>query len=93
MISPIVYKRSLATVNIFVPVFYMPSVTTVLSATETEKSKAGLRTWQKNNPGALEGGKHTWLRYPPMLRELSPWIRPWMSRAISTVLEWDVSVS
>jgi hypothetical protein len=32
----------------------MPSVTTVLSATETEKSKAGLRTWQKNNPGALE---------------------------------------
>tara|TARA_Y100001973_G_C5152576_1_gene308932 strand:- start:176 stop:955 length:780 start_codon:yes stop_codon:yes gene_type:complete len=33
---------------------YMPSVTTVLSATETEKSKAGLRTWQANNPGALE---------------------------------------
>jgi len=33
---------------------YMPSVTTVLSATETEKSKAGLRTWQKNNPGELE---------------------------------------
>ena len=33
---------------------YMPSVTTILSATETEKSKAGLRTWQKNNPGALE---------------------------------------
>jgi len=33
---------------------YMPSVTTVLSATESEKSKAGLRTWQKNNPGALE---------------------------------------
>ena len=32
----------------------MPSVTTVLSATETEKSKAGLRTWQKNNPGMLE---------------------------------------
>jgi len=26
---------------------YMPSVTTILSATETEKSKAGLRTWQK----------------------------------------------
>ena len=26
----------------------------LLSATETEKSKAGLRTWQKNNPGALE---------------------------------------
>ena len=33
---------------------YMPSVTTVLSATETEKAKAGLRNWQKNNPGALE---------------------------------------
>lgn len=33
---------------------YMPSVTTVLSATESEKSKAGLRTWQQNNPGALE---------------------------------------
>jgi len=33
---------------------YLPSVTTVLSATETEKSKAGLRTWQANNPGALE---------------------------------------
>ena len=32
----------------------MPSVTTVLSATESEKSKAGLRTWQINNPGALE---------------------------------------
>ena len=33
---------------------YMPSVTTVLSATETAKSKASLKTWQKNNPGALE---------------------------------------
>ena len=33
---------------------YMPSVTTVLSATETEKSKAGLRTWNINNPGKLE---------------------------------------
>lgn len=33
---------------------YLPSVTTVLSATESEKSKAGLRTWQTNNPGALE---------------------------------------
>ena len=33
---------------------YLPSVTTVLSATETEKSKKGLRTWQQNNPGALE---------------------------------------
>ena len=33
---------------------YMPSVTTVLSATETEKAKKSLRTWQQNNPGALE---------------------------------------
>ena len=33
---------------------YLPSVTTVLSATESAKSKAGLKTWQKNNPGALE---------------------------------------
>lgn len=33
---------------------YLPSVTTVLSATETAKSKASLKTWQKNNPGALE---------------------------------------
>lgn len=33
---------------------YLPSVTTVLSATETEKSKAGLRNWQINNPGGLE---------------------------------------
>ena len=33
---------------------YMPSVTTVLTATETEKSKASLRIWQQNNPGALE---------------------------------------
>ena len=29
-------------------------MTTVLSATETEKSKAGLRTWNINNPGKLE---------------------------------------
>ena len=33
---------------------YLPSVTTVLSATESEKSKKGLLTWQQNNPGALE---------------------------------------
>ena len=33
---------------------YLPSVTTVLSATESAKSKAGLKTWQQNNPGALE---------------------------------------
>ena len=33
---------------------YLPSVTTVLSATESEKSKAGLRQWQEKNPGALQ---------------------------------------
>ena len=33
---------------------YLPSVTTVLSATESEKAKKGLATWQKNNPGGLE---------------------------------------
>lgn len=33
---------------------YMPSVTTVLSATETEKAKKGLQNWQKKNPGGLE---------------------------------------
>lgn len=33
---------------------YLPSVTTVLSATESEKSKASLKTWQANNPGKLE---------------------------------------
>lgn len=33
---------------------YLPSVTTVLSATETEKSKKGLQQWQLNNPGALQ---------------------------------------
>ena len=33
---------------------YLPSVTTILSSTETEKSKAGLRTWQQKNPGALQ---------------------------------------
>ena len=33
---------------------YLPSVTTVLSATESAKSKASLKTWQQQNPGALE---------------------------------------
>ena len=33
---------------------YLPSVTTVLSATESAKSKAGLRQWQEKNPGALQ---------------------------------------
>ncbi len=33
---------------------YMPSVTTVLSATESEKAKKSLATWQANNPGGLE---------------------------------------
>lgn len=33
---------------------YMPSVTTILSATESEKAKKSLATWQANNPGGLE---------------------------------------
>jgi hypothetical protein len=33
---------------------YLPSVTTVLSATETAKSKASLANWQVRNPGALQ---------------------------------------
>ena len=33
---------------------YLPSVTTVLGSTESEKSKAGLRQWQQKNPGALQ---------------------------------------
>ena len=33
---------------------YLPSVTTVLSATETEKAKKGLANWQRQNPGGLE---------------------------------------
>ena len=33
---------------------YLPSVTTILSSTESEKSKAGLRNWQEKNPGALQ---------------------------------------
>ena len=55
------------------PALYMPSVTTVLSATETEKSKAGLRTWQQNNPGALEEASTPWLCHSPWLRKLSSW--------------------
>lgn len=33
---------------------YLPSVTTVLSNTESEKSKAGLIAWQKKNPNGLQ---------------------------------------
>ena len=54
MISLIVYKRRQGTENTLCSGLYMPSVTTVLSGTESEKSKAGLRNWNINNPGKLE---------------------------------------
>ena len=40
--------------SIYVPVYICRPSRRVLSGTESEKSKAGLRTWQINNPGALE---------------------------------------
>ena len=33
---------------------YLPSVTTILSSTESAKSKASLKTWNQNNPGAMQ---------------------------------------
>ena len=33
---------------------YLPSVTTILSSTESAKSKASLKNWQANNPGAMQ---------------------------------------
>ena len=33
---------------------YLPSVTTVLSSTESAKSKQSLATWNQNNPGAMQ---------------------------------------
>ena len=74
---------------------YMPSVTTVLSATESEKSKAGLRTWQKNNPGALEEastrGSAIHLGCENYLRGLDPGVpdeyQPFWN-GISQYLDW-----
>ena len=54
MISLIVYKRHAGHRKYLCSGLYMPSVTTVLSGTESEKSKAGLRNWNINNPGKLE---------------------------------------
>ena len=74
---------------------YMPSVTTVLSATESEKSKAGLRNWQKNNPGALEAastrGSAIHLGCENYLRGLNPdvpedYLDFW--NGMSTYLDW-----
>ena len=74
---------------------YMPSVTTVLSATESEKSKAGLRTWQKNNPGALEEastrGSAIHLGCENYLRGLDPNVPDQYQEfwnGISTYLDW-----
>ena len=74
---------------------YMPSVTTVLSATESEKSKAGLRTWQKNNPGALDEastrGSAIHLGCENYLRGLDPNVPDQYQEfwnGISTYLDW-----
>ena len=73
----------------------MPSVTTVLSATESEKSKAGLRTWQRNNPGALEEastrGSAIHLGCENYLRGLPPDVPEQYQEfwnGISTYLDW-----
>lgn len=74
---------------------YMPSVTTVLSATETEKSKAGLRNWQANNPGALEAaatrGSAVHLACENYLRGLDPGVPEEYQQfwnGMSTYLDW-----
>ena len=74
---------------------YMPSVTTILSATESEKSKQGLKTWQQNNPGALEEaatrGSAVHLGCENYLRGLDPNIpeeyEPYWN-GISQYLDW-----
>lgn len=74
---------------------YMPSVTTVLSATETAKAKAGLKNWQKNNPGALEEaatrGTAIHLGCENYLRGLDPAVPDAYSgfwRGMSPYLDW-----
>ena len=73
---------------------YMPSVTTVLSATETEKAKKSLATWQANNPGGLEEPVHRIsnpLRCENYLRGLDPGVpeeyQPFWN-GISQYLDW-----
>jgi len=46
--TPLGYRRYLCSG------LYIPSVTTILSATESDKSKATLKNWQERNPGGLE---------------------------------------
>ena len=50
---------------------YRPSVTTILSQTESESSKKALATWIKNNPNndAAERGTAS----APLLRALPSW--------------------
>ena len=73
----------------------MPSVTTVLSGTETEKSKAGLRNWQINNPGELEKaaarGSAIHLGCENYLRGLDPGVPEQYQdfwKGISQYLDW-----
>ena len=74
---------------------YMPSVTTVLSATETEKAKKSLATWQANNPGGLEEastrGSAIHLGCENYLRGLDPGVpdeyQPFWN-GISQYLDW-----
>ena len=78
---------------------YMPSVTTVLSATESEKSKAGLRQWQQRNPGALEEastrGSAIHLACENYLRGLDPGVpdeyQPFWN-GISQYLDWFTEI-
>ena len=73
----------------------MPSVTTVLSATETEKAKKSLATWQANNPGGLEEastrGSAIHLGCENYLRGLDPGVpdeyQPFWN-GISQYLDW-----
>jgi len=55
---------------------YLPSVTTILSSTESAKSKLTLKNWNKNNPGAMQAaatrGTAIHLGCENYLRGLSP---------------------
>jgi hypothetical protein len=54
MISLIVYKRQQVTASTCAPVYICLRSPPYSRGTESEKSKAGLRNWNINNPGKLE---------------------------------------
>ena len=56
---------------------YAQRYNSVESATESEKSKAGLRTWQKNNPGALEEASTRGSAIHLGCENYLAWSRPW----------------